>query len=82
MNNNVKRVPPVDDSVGMNSKEKLFIYIRRREMLQVIKVLIEGAYIYMNIYEHIYEHAYIRTRNNIPFFATLPLIPGRKDSSP
>ena len=32
MNNNVKRVPPADDSVGMNSKEKLFIYSRRRDL--------------------------------------------------
>lgn len=32
MNNIVKRVPPADDSVGMNSKEKLFIYIRLRDL--------------------------------------------------
>ena len=32
MNNNVKRAPLADDSVGMNSKEKLFIYIRRRDL--------------------------------------------------
>ena len=36
-------------------------------MLQVIKVLIEGAYIYMNIYEHIYEHAYIKPETTSHF---------------
>ena len=81
MNNNVKRAPLADDSVGMNSKEKLFIYIRRRDLKDAASYQ-SFNWGNMNIYEHIYEHAYIKTRDNIPFFATLPLIPGRKDSSP